>query len=68
MGFDQLDPDEPKPKNIQRPICSNLMRKSNKVALKVESSSSFLIVHTKDIVNGNIGISLFKGFKVKDKA
>ena len=38
------------------------MRRLNKIALKAESSSNFLIVQTKDIATGQIGINLIKGF------
>ena len=50
-------------RDIIRPFCSNLMRKENKVALKVQAGVQFTSVLARDIVTNVKGVSIFRGME-----
>ena len=37
-------------RKITRPICTNFMRRNNKVALKIQSSGAFVVALVRDII------------------
>lgn len=66
MGLD-WNMDTQEERYISRPLCSNQMRKANKIALKVESFVNFTAVMTRDIVTDATGVILLTG-NIIDKA
>ena len=48
-------------REIIRPICTNMMRKARKIALKVESCVNFTVVLVRDIVTKAESLMLIKG-------
>ena len=60
MGLD-LNMDTKIERYISRPLCSNQMRKTYKIALKVESFVNFTAVMTRDIVTDATGVVLLTG-------
>ena len=60
-GFDYQDEERHVRLPISRPICSNHMRKENKIALKVKMAYNYTTAIVKDIVTGKSSLKVLLG-------